>query len=373
MVDTYPTFKRTSTGGIAVYLIMGLSVLFLTTTIFASRLTVSEQRQSGEVDTSSQAYYAAEAGVEEAARRLSEYPDASIRDLFPEQFTVSSQPGDRSMVVDSNGNIVHPNVRTESNAPANGVASWRWRKVTPSYVLPIGEQVKDEVLQLDMSDLSVDRGGTVYCDTLPQQDCDSHVSALGYSSVREMLDYTEYCWEPRTGNPDMEFTVLSWPESNPQNVTTNKLLAPSTTRTVTFGGGTMTRVGADASGYNCVEINITGNRPHIIRIKPIFEGNPPNRGGSTASEHNQFTVSYKTEFVPTTNPGDEIFMPDNAVLIDVTGVAGNTKRRVVVKKERSGKILGIFDFAIYSGDTAAPLCKGGVVQGDYDYTGCVVN
>lgn len=366
-------------GSVAIYLIVGLSLLFLTTTLAASRLTVSEQRQSTEIDASTQAYYAAEAGVEEAIRRMTVYPDESIEDLFPEQFTISDQPGDRAVVVNDNGNVVDPDVQPESSFPDQGVASWRYRKVTQSYVLPVGTQVKDESLQLDLSDIRLDRGGTIYCDDSSEQGCDRSITDLGHSSVREVLVGTEYCWKPTPGtsDPDIEFTVLSWGNSSPQNVTTNKFkVNDGTSGERLFGGGgtggRVQAVGASSSGFNCVQIRMNSpTRPHIIRARPLFEGTGLNHN-STAAEHNQFNVDYRTEFMhSSTNPSDELFAPDTAVLIDVTGITGNTKRRLVVKKERSGRILGIFDFAIYSGDTDAPLCKGGVVS-DYDYRGCVV-
>jgi hypothetical protein len=82
------------------------------------------------------------------------------------------------------------------------------------------------------------------------------------------------------------------------------------------------------------------------------------------------SLSYEANLIENPTPATlnlALYLPNNSFLIDVVGQSGDIKRRVVARKLRSGRLIGIFDYVIYTGSTANPLCKNGVDQLEAKY------
>ena len=397
---------RTRTGSqdsgvIAIFLAAIIGILLLTSTTFAARVSTSELNQSSQVDQSEAAYYAAEAGVEEAIRRLVINPTATICQIFPEQFSTAigydqpypgacpastNQTGDYALL-GNRANLDAPlTVATEDAAAASLPGSaWRYRKVTVEGNSFTGTQVKDESVQFDTSELCRRAAGggvwgTTACDPLPANLNKDPLA--GVSPIANSLRGLQYCWKANPGQrPDIEFTSVYWSDIN--NIKTEKFVIPfmfSSNHAFSSNLGFNVTTGGSAAqpAYDyCVQLNtaalgIVPGTKFIFRFKPLYTGV---FGGinNTAQYHNSFSISYHAQltdaWAPTTYP---LYLPTNTFLIDVVGESGDIKRRIVAKVTRNGGILGIFDYLIYSGASGTDLCKPGIDQldGVYNTNNC---
>lgn len=354
--------RNEQSGAIAIFISMAVSLLLVTVTTYATRLSISEVRQSSQVEQSDRSYYAAEAGIEEALQRIDSNPDSKIEDLFPAYVVETGQNGDRAVLQDFDGSIPNQLIIREDTPNAGGgtesvgLLSWRNRRVYDADLAPTGVIVKDEPLQLDLGRLKT------------RDSLGNEAPLANYNQVQGL----DFCWTPSRNNAILEWTVLHYPANDADNVTTNKSL-------ITLGTGTVgapsdsfqIRQRPGSGGYtrcNRFTINDTSRR-YIIRVKPIFEG----VGNASPVVQNQNVVSYQASINETYAPGS-VFIDDGTVLIDVVGESGNNRRRIIAKKERNGRLLGIFDFLLYQGEANTPLCKLGVQQSDviYDPNTCNV-
>ena len=400
--------SRTSLGSdsgvIAIFLAAIIGILLLTSTTFAARVSTSELSQSGQVDQSEAAYYAAEAGVEEAIRRLVVNPAGTICQIFPEQFNLtlstlqtgvcpvaSSQIGDFALLRDGASPAASEGasltIGTEGAAAANLPGNaWRSRKVTAQGNSFTGTQVKDESVQFDTSELcrraaTGEIYGTTACDPLPANVDKDPLSIL---PIADSLQGLQYCWKANPGEtPDIEFTDVYWTNINQIHTEKMVLRAPYTAGSPVFASGlTLTATtGSSATpaqpayGY-CVRLNtiapgVVPGTKFIFRFKPLY----PGISGS-AQLQNAHSIAYHAELLDAKNgasfsPPYPLYLPTNTFLIDVVGESGDIKRRIVAKVTRNGGILGIFDYLIYSG-SSSDLCKPGITQleGAYDTTAC---
>ena len=355
-------------GSVALYLVLITSLLLMTTTMLGARLSVSELRQSSDIDQSNGAYYAAEAGVEEASRRLdiNEDQHASLQEIFPEQYDGDDLHGDRAVLLDSDGErdiggsfgIEHDN-RSE-HGDIKGRLAWRQRRVYEEPRTPHGTLVKDETVELDATDLRRECPGRDDYAGKDGKDCDGQ-------DIFTRLDAIQLCWAPPPEDVEMEFTVLSYPEDSPDRVDTDKYITNGVSG---FARGDHSRL-ENASGQRdsyqyCAEVRrLDSSRRYIVRVRPLFPRLDPPEEGRDASE---YRVDYKTSLIDE-NSGqpNDLFIPDNTVLIDVVGQSGDVRRRIIARKQRQGRILGIFDYVLYSGSDNLPLCKVGVQQSDVQY------
>lgn len=392
--------QRQDSGVIAIFLATIIGLLLLTSTTFAARISTSELNQSSQVDQSEAAYYAAEAGVEEAIRRLVVNPLATICQIFPEQFTGmnlnQSYPGacpDASLQVGDYAVVGNPvAIATEGPSVTNlpGVA-WRLRKVTAQGNSFTGTQAKDESVQFDTSELCRRAaGGAVYgtaaCDPLP---ANLDIDPLG-GPIANSLEGLQYCWKANSGQmPDIEFTNVYW--SNINQVKTEKFVIPfGFLGNHSFGGVTGSNLGFSVStggtatppqvAYDyCVNLRtdapgVVPGTKFIFRFKPLYPGVSGN-----AQAQNAYNISYHAGLIDAKNgttmftPPLPLYLPTNTFLIDVVGQSGDIKRRIVAKVTRNGGILGIFDYLIYSGSNSSDLCKPGItqVEGGYDTNACL--
>ncbi|MEX0749097.1 MAG: hypothetical protein WD467_01600 [Candidatus Saccharimonadales bacterium] len=372
-----PQHRMDSQGSVALYLVMIMSILLMTTTVVASRLAISELSQASEVDLSDAAYYAAEAGVEEASRRLDANTSVELElaEIFPEQYTNGanggSQHGDRMQLTDSDGGsnlggslgiAADPE---SDHADIFGRLSWRQRRVYEEPLAPLGTQVKDESIQLDTTELRREINGTIYGNDGTDSDG---------SSIHAAFGGIEYCWTPKgPGNvtvlPDLELTVLSYPSNNAGAIETEKYVFSEVSNVQSGRFINISVAGTNPTEQdlyaNCIDITTTDtSRRYIFRVRPLF-------AGASDSNPNAYQVSYRTKLIDTRlnshQPGSTqppLYIPGSTVLIDVVGQSGDIRRRIVARKERNGRILGIFDYVLYSGDPVLPVCKVGVQQVD---------
>lgn len=363
--------RGASGGSVALYLVMITSLLLMTTTMLGARLSVSEVRQSSDIDQSNGAYYAAEAGVEEASRRLdiNEDQHAELKEIFPEQYDGDDLHGDRAVLVDSEGerdiggsfDIEHDN-RSE-HGDIKGRLAWRQRRVYEEPRTPHGTLVKDETVELDATGLRRECPGQEDYAGKDGKDCDGQ-------DIFTRLDAIQLCWtDPADKDVHMEFTVLSYPKNSPERVDTDKYISEG-------GGGFETgdhsrlEHASESRRETCAEIrgksgDLNSSRRYIVRVRPLFPNLDPPEEGRDAAEH---TVDYRTKLIDeSSGQPNPLFIPDNTVLIDVVGQSGDVRRRIIARKQRQGRILGIFDYVLYSGSDNLPLCKVGVQQSDVGY------
>lgn len=355
-------------GAIAIFLSSVLAMLLLITTTYAARLQVSEIQQSSQVDRSEQAYYAAEAGIEEALRRIDAYPDASKEQLFPD----NAGAGDKAVLVDQNGTWLSDPVvsaDTESDSAAVvGQLAWRNRKIygTP---LMIGSLIKDESVQFDASQLArACAGGVPAVAGSDNLDCNGE-------SIFSHFGGMQFSWNNtgRDVDPVVELTVVSWIGNNFTNTETNKLLF-EVDQSATVSGKWGNSVRRCTSGSDsCFEYVVSNTnlasarnpltaRHYILRFKAIYEGSVG--ASSSVNDHNAFSLKYQAKILDT-QPEGNLAVSDDSFVIDVVGQSGDIRRRVVAAKQRNGRLIGIFDYLIYSEGTSNPLCKAGVKEGGY--------
>lgn len=406
-------------GVVALFLSIIIGILLMTITTYAARLSVSELSQSTDTDVSEQAYYAAEAGVEEAIRRIDTAPTgATLCQIFPEQFTYdgnvalghgnaancpanpTTQPGDTyDLSTFAQGGSSAVTVTTDDPTKQyNGSLAWRQRRVYQQSTNFFGTQVKDESEQFDLSDLCRRVAGQVYGTAA----CNPTTTTSGRAVGDDYASYTNpntgttsdsifapyqgllYCWNNNSSYPvDLELTDIYFSAGYSGFQTAKTLLVPGAVlpdgTQITINPGTAeTQYGSDLASYgSCAEITVANPTTvrHIFRIKALY------RDSSLPGD--QYSVSYSATImealghVPSANPASptaRLYIPNDSYIIDVVGQVGDLRRRIIAKKLRSNKLLGVFDYVLYSGDPGQFLCKAGVQQSDvgYDTSTCTV-
>lgn len=372
-------------GGVGLFMVMIVSLLLMTTTTIAARMAMSESRQASEVDQSDAAYYAAEAGIMEAAHRIDVDSERStditggsptpLEEIFPEQYehgeNGGDRHGDRAVLGEFGNNFatgsqldIEPD-RFDEHSEVFGQIAWRQRQVYEEPRMPFGTQVKDESVELDLTSLRQ------LCD--PQgfggdnddyagedgQDCDGN-------DIFALMDGMEYCWSrdvPGAARPEFEVTILSYPSGNATNIATDKVKVDANTSSgVSVAPGVMLQMSSSDGSYeHCMEFEFSNsNRRYIFRIKPLFDG------VNAQVNPDGHRVDYQTRLLHDDPQDRPLFIARNTVIIDSVGQSGETRRRIVARKDRDGRVLGIFDFTLYSGGSG-PLCKPGVQQDDVVY------
>ena len=364
---------NSESGVIAIFMAVIISILLVTSTTLASRVSVTELNQSSAVDRSEQAYYAAEAGIEEAARRIDINPNGQAKLLFPEQYDASGFVGD-ALQITSNTGAEYPNGLTpviDTTASADyGETAWRSRRVFEQGTSFSGFQVKDETAQFDTTELCRRIGTTVYGTTT----C-SPTGAVGIDSdgtdIFSKFNGLNYCWTSNGATPpqieltDTYYAKAGLNAANP--VATEKaIIAAGYSGTIGRANNMIVSVGP-VGGQSCLQFTSNGapnnfaSYRYIFRIKALF-----NTGVTQTS-----SLSYQANLIENPAPATQtlgLYIPNNSFLIDVVGQSGDIKRRVVARKLRSGgRLIGIFDYVLYSGSNSNPLCKNGVDQFEAQY------
>lgn len=348
-------------GAIAIYLSIVIGILLLISTTAAAKLQVSELNQSSQVDRSDQAYYAAEAGIEDAVRIIDSNPNLPVDVLINTFFPSSAAKGDQAVLDNINSLIVTPDL----GAPEIGTLAWRNRRVIGSAVTFSGVQYKDSTVQIDTTSLRRRCAGSSVPAGDNGLDCDGSNIFSKYKGLR-------YCWTPNTTpafSSAVEFTIASYQTGNIGNISTEKFIVPTNASAGFTSRSTMDytiKTGPLASPYKiCVEVEPKGDRRYVTRTRAIF----PNAQSKYVSPNttdpdgtqNSFSLTYQAKLLHAPHPYP-LYVPNDSLLIDVVGQSGDIRRRLVAKKIRNGRLIGIFDYMLFSGDPVKPLCKSGVQQ-----------
>ncbi len=381
-------------GAVAIFLVTILSILLVVSTTYAARLTVSELNQSSQVGQSEQAYYAAEAGVEDA------FYNQDLGNPIPVGGTCATGTADGDYATlpaaTSNGEPT-PAVDcgdVTSQAIGNQIA-WRNRNVfttatTTGGIINYGQQHKDETLDIDTTSISKHSPGS--------SDCQDTGSSSGCGALNHYTGL-QYCWgpSPATSTPRIEFTAISWDASNNNSDVNSSIITEKAVVALDANGvpkqGTQT-----ASSYILLSTGIiydgktyfpsppqgtkfcfnfafkdptkslaqnlakapdgsANGRRYIFRIKPLFTSTSSNPPSGTQDTNSVNVVAKLLNDYPNTNQW--LYVAGNLKLVDVTGQSGSVKRRIIAKRLASGQILDLLDYVIYSGSPAKDLCKAG--------------
>lgn len=380
---------RQQQGVVAIFLSTILGILLMVTTTYAVRLQVSELSQSSQIDRSEQAYYAAEAGVEDAIRRIQSNPNDSIEKVFNNV----GQDGDKAQLIDSTGNWLTgnafysaTNITRDTGGADYGQLAWRHRKLFDQAAMS-GEQVKDETVQFNTNELRRKMpavpggvcGAEADDEEVNMSDCPS---PYGVFDGTYSFDGLKYCWTP-LGNlpPNMEVSVITYRGNDYSDITSKKYMIRSDFAQLPQAAGGDNFSVSQVGGQKCFDYDLAdGNHSlrYIFRVKPIFEG-----AANTTSDASQDAYSVKyTASLREAISGNPLYIDDDSLWVDVIGESGDIRRRILAQIHVSGRLLGIFDFVIYSGDRGDPstgreakdLCKAGVdqVEAVYQLDTCTV-
>lgn len=351
-------------GAIAIFLATILALLLLVTTTYAARITISEIQQSSQVDRSEKAYYAAEAGIEDAIYKLqNKTEEQKLEDLFPAMFTPNAN-GDMAIMVDNTGawspTTILSAVRNDDSSDGNWQLAWRNRIVsTGSSESSIGTQPKDVTKEFDASNLT--RAGS---------------ASVDYNDFAGI----QYCWRDAATLPaSIEMTIISWDAGS--NSGSNVDSSTIKTEKLAFGlnysvgqqqlNGSHTNASPTAcqdNAYsNAINFNIPlsytddlgttylpRNRRYIFRIKPFYDQSQAN-----LADQSSYRVDYRV-FLKDEGVGNPLRINEGGYTIDVVGQSGEIRRRLVARLSADAGLIGVFDYLLYSG--GGDLCKLGIEQ-----------
>lgn len=366
-------------GFVAIFFAIAISILLVISTSYASTLQISELNQASTIDSSESAYYAAEAGMEEAARRLDALATGIGADnlkslgsnflntVYPEQYDgFGALNGDQATLIDSSGTSQN-NVSIVNDATLGageiGRLAWRTRKIYPANNILTGSQVKDETIQMDGSDLRRECPGGPPAGS-NGKDCDG-------TSIFARMGGIEYCYKSNSAEvPQIEVTTVTF---DPNNIASSNILKSI----VTAGGLNQTNIVNNTpapTGYSsCFQYHIPLaliiSKRHIWRVKVIFQSSAAQVVDPVTGNQSNFSVNYKMSLLGPAPSYDNlaynskpVYVPNDTFYIDVVGQSGDVRRRILARKYLHGRLISIFDYVLYSGSSSDALCKAGVRQ-----------
>lgn len=300
-----------------------VSLLLLVITTSGVALMTSELRQASDFDQSVKAYFAAEAGVEDAiaAIRRAAENSSKVADLTP-----------------SSPDCAPINDKFEADPTPNELAdgiSYTCQIVTLESDPISGKLDAEESVQFDLSDIGEDHPNFRVIVEWNQQ-----VSSIGGDTDPQQITGMPATFPPNSIDPDhpqywpgrfpavMEATFIEFPDSSfresdiDHNTVVLKPSAGGAARVSWQDTSNPPREArcatAPEGGYNC-RMEFTG-----------FSANPASPDNYMLRLQTRYSQAhYRVTVV--TNSGSSITIPKGQVLIDVTGQAGDVFRRVVVK------------------------------------------
>ncbi len=315
-------------GAVALITTIIISLLLSIIIIGVMIVMVSELRQSNDNEQSIRAYYAAEAGVEDAMSKLS---------------TRTNQACD--------GTATSKNLNLDSASP--GLVGWSCQQITfsgqPSGSLPL----PDKAVQLDLTGAQNNWHSIVLeWDTAPTHNDFSPAvlsSAASWGTARPAA---------------MELTVVDYPSGagatfNDTNLKIgNALIVPGPPAAATTGDV------SNLSGNNPIRGACTGVTTYHCQV--LLNNFAPNSRTYMLRLRTRYVgTEYKmTAWTSQNGNGSKIAIPDGTATSDVTGKAGNVFRRVVYKVPYSKGAAAGLDYVLFSD---VSVCKdlsviGGVQQ-----------
>ncbi|HSH31747.1 MAG TPA: hypothetical protein VK963_03735 [Candidatus Saccharimonadales bacterium] len=288
-----------------------ISILLLIIVTGMVGLMIGEQRQAIDADQSTRAYYAAEAGVEDALLKIKR----DLNNGGPITFPAGCQ---NSGVDLGSANLVYT-----------------CQRVTTTTNNLSGRRGIEEPIQLDLA--GAPNFNRIQLDwNLADQDSTNFATPGGFPQGR-----------PWPHPAVMELTVVSYPNGNfsAAAIELDTLVIKPTTGAAATKNyrspGALVTTGCStavtpADPYNC-RISIVGfdsSRQYVLRLRPRYNG-----------------ASYRLRVL---QGGSLVTVPDQSATIDVTARAGDVFRRVVTKVPIRSGVAGGLDYVLFS-DT--DICK----------------
>jgi hypothetical protein len=352
-------------GAMALIATIIIAVLISVITAGLSRGFSSEFRQTTDVQNSDRAFYAAEAGVEDALQRIKDNSDP-LRNPSPYYYTETPVPGDPQGAsrADATGQVIASplfrhigpgNDLTASAQADDPGAKWIYRSIKLVDQQSEGALKRDQSVQVDFSRAGLSKLVIEWNDAVV--DSGKQGSWLtGFPSN----------WAASQEPAAMQLNLASWAEGG--GVVTS--FAPSVTylgrpcQSRNIGPGpapVLPSCALDGAGQ---DVTFNAARQYRLRWEiPLDQGS-----FYVARLRAKFTgTHYRVTAYDTA--GAPVVVPDKYITIDVTGKAGETYRRLVVKKQYQADIFSIFDFALAS---EQDLCKSFSVYADFslDHVNC---
>jgi len=377
-----------------------LVVLFVGITTIATR----EIRQSINADNANRALYAAEAGVEDAVRRLAE--DPSVREStcnalsggaeVPVAQSATNNPdvawtcrtitttnaeltGRLNVDESLHLNLARARASTAENAayvqPASMTIEWNDPRNSADAAQPLVQRISSWLpaynppsqdpwpgaAALEITSTWLQTGNLTASGEATIQP-----SSMNNGGFNSLMPVRTVIASPACTGPNCTYSDFSpwnnsaYPSGNiaAANVSAGALVSDISTRCES-GSSVDYSCRMPANGrYNIANLakseinngstNIMydggSNARMVLRIRPRYNA-----------------ASYRIRFYDSS--GNEVFMPDGSATIDVTARSGNYLRRVIAKKQLVPKIYdGVFDNALFSG---GDICKNMRIYRDY--------
>lgn len=309
-----------------------VSLLLMVSTVSAVGLAVNETRQATDSDQAVRAYYAAEAGVEDAVLRIKD--NISPSGVLAESVVNRDCTGPNGSATLTNGTSYTCQKITQTINALTGalaqeqpvqISATEFTKLTISWDLPA-----DSVTRAP--------GSTPLFPPNPGQPwtypAALEFSIINYKSGDVNSDQKNFGIKTAVLKPDINGDVIDLAD-----------IRPATSKTPTRCGG--------GSSYSC-KMDITGFDPrpgyyYILRFRPRYAG-----------------THYKLQFFNGSTP---VEVTDQFATVDVTAKAGNVFRRVVAKIEIKQGVASGLDYVLFSDND---ICKQFEVDkfDTTDITGC---
>ena len=325
----FTPLKNNQSGAAAMIVVIFFSIILSILTIGFIRISINEQRQTTDFDLSQRAYYAAESGVEEARRAVSELLNGTLSasDLRGDECLPPDDPSySGTLSTDPDFDIEYTCMYiqfppAEYRAELDTANQTRQIDIRP--VNPSGGSPNVQTLTLRWHINQVTPGGNGLI-----------TSSGGSVDLRSAGD-TSILQAPNWTFPSMmEVSFIAYPDTNitRTSIKDNKMMVNpenggAGSSSPVFINGASTDPGVDDGqvvAANCNPATAVGD--YVCEMSFDFTGLPANR---------DLTMRITNHYVPTTiemtmenAAGDVLLFDQEQALVDVTGRAGQVYRRV---------------------------------------------
>jgi Tfp pilus assembly protein PilX len=314
-------------GVVALLTTVFVAILISVITVSLAKQMVGELRQAGDYEQSQRAYYAARAGIEDAAATL--VADYSSGKLVTAQESCSDALG-----------TFHDLTKNVASASAVDVG-WTCQRILVDTLTHTGKlNGPDAATQLDMSSST-----KAYDSVAFSWDKSAATRSIPGSSFP---DYNT--WVSGNYPAPLEVTVIAYPKGNFSDVskitTANALFMPASSGSSKAISGLIgnnpisAKCVASTSDYHC-SASLTGfdttNNSYILRIRTRYTG-----------------TDYQVGFL---GGGSPVAEPDGTATLDVTGKSGAAYRRLIYRLPYTRGASTGLDYVIYGDNGVNKQCK----------------
>lgn len=323
ILDTEYCIQRDGAGVVALITSIIVSLLLLVITTSGVALMTSELRQASDYDQSVKAYYAAEAGVEDAlaAIRRAAENSGQVANITPS--SPGCEPVNDPFELDPQPQELAENI------------SYTCQIVTLESDPVTGSLDAEETVQLDLSGI-----GQQHSNYRVIVEWNQQASGPGEGADPQQITGIPTGFPPNTLSPDHQ---RYWPGRFPAVVETTFVEFPDATFQASDIKDNIVVLKPAAAGQTSVPWTDNVNPPREARCRTVPEGeyncrmefrgfspnpnNPQNYILRLKARYSQ--AHYRVSVVSAA--GSSITIPKGQILVDVTGQAGEVFRRVLVK------------------------------------------